>query len=188
MKAKYWTFLVYLDSAPKNWRELLNDTNVSLAISPIHDQDLNENGELKKAHYHIIIAFNNTTTYNNALEIAKLCNANIIKKVYSMSAIYEYLTHSNEKDKHHYDVNNIILMNNFNLNEYDETTRKSEELNDFKSLINIIINNNITKLSQLFELISNSNNDNLFKILKSNAYLINCLIKENLYKESDKND
>lgn len=182
MKAKYWTFLVYQDSSPTNWKELLNDTNVSLAISPIHDQDLTDTGELKKAHYHVVLAFTNTTTYNNALEIAKLCGANIVKKVFSMSGIYEYLTHENEANKIHYDKNEIIKMNNFNLYEYDTTSRKAEELNDFKLLMNIIINNNITTLSKLFEIISNADNDNLFKILKSNAYLINCLIKENIYK------
>ena len=80
------------------------------------------------------------------------------------------------------DKNDIIKMNNFNLSEYDLSTRKSEDLNDFKLLFNIIINNNITTLSNLFEIISSSDNDNLFKILKSNAYLINCLIKENIYK------
>lgn len=182
MKAKYWTFLVYQDSSPINWKELLKDTNVSLAISPIHDKDLNENGELKKAHYHVVLAFRNTTTYNNALEIAKICGANIVKKVFSMSGIYEYLTHENELNKIHYDKNDITKMNNFDLNEYDVTTRKIEDLNDFKLLFSIIINNNVTTLSKLFEIISDSNNDNLFKILKANAYLINCLIKENIYK------
>lgn len=182
MKAKYWTFLVYEDSASSNWKELLKDTNVSLAISPIHDKDLTDTGELKKAHYHVVLAFNNTTTYNNALEIAKLCGANIVKKVFSMTGIYEYLTHENEDNKTHYSQNDIIKMNNFNLNEYDVTTKKTEELNDFKLIMNIIIDNNITTLSKLFQIISNSDNDNLFKILKSNAYLINCLIKENLYK------
>lgn len=182
MKAKYWTFLVYQDSSPINWKELLKDTNVSLAISPIHDKDLTETGVLKKAHYHVVLAFNNTTTYNNALEIAKICGANIVKKVFSMNGIYEYLTHENEENKTHYDKSDIIKMNNFDLSEYDVTTRKSEELSDFKLLFNLIIDNNITTLSKLFEIISNSDNDNLFKILKSNAYLINCLIKENIYK------
>lgn len=182
MKAKYWTFLVYEDSSPSNWQELLKDTNVALAISPIHDQDLTENGELKKSHYHVVLAFSNTTTYNNALEIAKSVGANIVKKVFSMNGIYEYLTHENEENKIHYNKNDIIKMNNFNLNEYDVATRKTEELNDFKLLLNIIISNNITTLSKLFEIISDSNNENLFKILKSNAYLINCLVKENVYK------
>ena len=54
-KNRYWTFLIYPESAPKDWKDILQQTFLPVAISPLHDKDLNADGEKKKPHYHIIV-------------------------------------------------------------------------------------------------------------------------------------
>ena len=39
-KGRDWTFVVYPESAPSNWRELLDDTHLRWIESPLHDKDL----------------------------------------------------------------------------------------------------------------------------------------------------
>ena len=50
-KRNYAT-LVYPDSAPENWQEILSELKVPVFISPLHDKDVNADGKPKKPHYH----------------------------------------------------------------------------------------------------------------------------------------
>lgn len=53
-----WTLIVYPESAPENWKSILsNELKLIFAISPLHDQDINPDGSLKKAHWHVLICF-----------------------------------------------------------------------------------------------------------------------------------
>ena len=57
-RTRIWTFIVYPDSAPENWRDLLDDQHIAWVESPLHDKDINPTtGEVKKAHYHIAFSF-----------------------------------------------------------------------------------------------------------------------------------
>ena len=40
IKKRYWAMVLYPDSAPQNWEELLQETGLQCAISPLHDKDL----------------------------------------------------------------------------------------------------------------------------------------------------
>ena len=61
-KGRDWTFIVYPESAPDNWRELLDDTHLRWIESPLHDKDVNEDGEIKKPHWHILLSFEGPVT------------------------------------------------------------------------------------------------------------------------------
>ena len=63
VKKRNWTFLVYPESAPADWVSKLQATGLPVAISPLHDKDINPDGELKKAHYHVIVCYSGPT-YN----------------------------------------------------------------------------------------------------------------------------
>ena len=55
-RARNWSWIVYPESAPENWRTLLDEMGEKWIESPLHDKDVNETtNEIKKAHWHIII-------------------------------------------------------------------------------------------------------------------------------------
>lgn len=60
-RARMWTFVVYPESAPENWRDILSDYHIPWVESPLHDKDVNPDGEVKKAHWHIILFFDGKT-------------------------------------------------------------------------------------------------------------------------------
>ena len=64
-KKRNWAFVLYTESAPENWRDILVQSGVEIAISPYHDKDKNPTGEDKKPHYHIILCYPGPTTFNN---------------------------------------------------------------------------------------------------------------------------
>ena len=70
-RARSWTAVFYPESAPKNWRVILDDLHVEWVCSPLHDQDLNPTGELKKPHYHLLVMFGHVKSYEQVVELLK---------------------------------------------------------------------------------------------------------------------
>ena len=46
-RTRNYATVVYPDSAPENWQEILTQHFVPAFISPLHDKDLNPTGETK---------------------------------------------------------------------------------------------------------------------------------------------
>ena len=44
-RTRNFATVVYPDSAPDNWLSALEDTHVTSCVSPLHDQDVNPDGE-----------------------------------------------------------------------------------------------------------------------------------------------
>lgn len=58
-KSRYFTFLLYPESIPKDWEMKLETVGLPMAISPLHDKDKNKNGGYKKAHYLVVYVARN---------------------------------------------------------------------------------------------------------------------------------
>lgn len=57
-RTRSWTFVLYDDSAPKDWRDRLDEYHIPWAESPLHDQDENADGTPKK---HIVTLGSSST-------------------------------------------------------------------------------------------------------------------------------
>lgn len=126
-KAKYWAFVAYPDSLPKNWQEILIATGLPCCISPLHDADFNADETQKKAHYHIIICFSNTTTFSNAKKVSDSLNATIPQSIKNLKGYYRYLTHQDNPEKAQYSENDIINLNGFCTSDYFDLTHSEED-------------------------------------------------------------
>ena len=76
-RSRTWTFVLYPESAPDNWRDLLDEQHVEWVESPLHDRDINPDGELKKAHIHILLLFSSVKSYEQICEITVVLNCPI---------------------------------------------------------------------------------------------------------------
>lgn len=117
-KKRYWTFVLYPESAPSDWREKLQLTGLEIAVSPLHDKDIDPNGEPKKPHYHIILCYNNTTTGQAVKAIVDSLNQPIPLPIDSVRGLYRYFTHKDNPDKYQYDDKDITTINGFNISNY----------------------------------------------------------------------
>lgn len=135
--SKWWSFIVYPESAGKDWKERLRLLGCELAISPLHDKDLwthdspeiidEETGEIieekgskykcgerKKAHWHCIIKFEKTIKYKEANRIVRtITNGPYLQKCMSLKGQYEYFTHMNNPEKYQYEKDEIERYNGF---------------------------------------------------------------------------
>ena len=58
-RSNKWAFLIYQESAPKNYLDVLEEMHIPFVLSPWHDKDVNkETGGFKKAHKHGVLFSN----------------------------------------------------------------------------------------------------------------------------------
>lgn len=116
IKSRYWAFIVYPESTREDWKEYLCSIGCVFAISPLHDKDINPNGEKKKDHWHVLIEFEGPTTYKNVLEnICEPINGTIPVRIISLRGYYRYLVHLDNPEKAQYDIKEIQEYGGFRL-------------------------------------------------------------------------
>lgn len=172
-RAKDWTFIVYPESAPEEWRSILADKlQVKAIISPLHDKDILDDVEQtpKKAHYHVILRFDSVKAFGQIKEITDLLNQPIPQKVKSIEGAVRYLIHADSPDKAQYNQADIQVIGNIDLDRYfKKTAIQKDELT--AEIMDYICDNDITELADLLDYCRRENVE-WFRHLCSNAYLI----------------
>lgn len=136
-KKRNWAFVLYPESAPKDWREQLKISGLMAAISPLHDKDVNPTGEPKKAHYHILLVYSGPTTYNAVAKFTASFNATIPQALESVRGMYRYFSHKDNPEKYQYDERDIMTVNGFNIADLVELSKS--EVNEIKKSILMLI-------------------------------------------------
>lgn len=174
-KSRIWASVGYPESLPVDWLDRLRDTGLQIAISPLHNKDLNPTGEIKKEHYHIIFNYDGPTTYEHIKEICDNFNMTIPIKLESLRGMYRYHLHLDNPEKYQYDDRDRILINGFDSNLVNELT-KTEVDKIKKEIISFIIDNDIFEYSDLLEILMNNDLINLLNVATSHTILFNTFI------------
>ena len=121
-KSRIWASVGYPESLPFDWKEKLIETGLQIAISPLHDKDVDPTGESKKPHYHIIFNYEGPTTYEHMKEICDSLNLTIPIKLESLRGMYRYHLHLDNPEKYQYDDRDRVLLNGFDPKSVDALT------------------------------------------------------------------
>ena len=162
IKKRYWAFVLYTESAPTNWKELLQETALPIAISPYHDKDVNPDNTPKKAHYHIILCWNNPTTYENVKRITDSLNQPRPIPLECVKGYYDYFIHKDNPEKYQYNPNDITTLNGFSPSDYFELSQ-AQVISFLSFLTKFIDDNDITEYSTLIAVVRDS--DDLYQYL-----------------------
>ena len=169
VKKRNWTFLVYPESAPADWVSKLQATGLPVAISPLHDKDINPDGEPKKAHYHVIVCYSGPTTYNVVLALTQSLGQPIPKPLEQVRGMYRYFTHMDNPEKYQYDSTGISCLNGFNIMDFVDMTR-SEVLKIKLDLQAFIRSSNITEYADLMDNLQDGSNMDWYDVASSNTF------------------
>lgn len=101
-RTRNFATVVYTDSAPENWQEILVEQFIPAFISPLHDKDVNPTGEPKKAHYHVMLMFDGVKTREQAKEVFDKINGVGCEVVQSVRGYARYLCHLDNPEKAQY--------------------------------------------------------------------------------------
>lgn len=109
-RTRNFATVVYQDSAPEKWQEILCEQFVPAFISPYHDQDTNPTGEKKKSHWHVMIMFDGPKTIDQAKEIFELINGVGCEVVQSQRGYARYLCHLDNPEKAQYPAEQVRAL------------------------------------------------------------------------------
>ena len=109
-RTRNFATVVYPESAPKDWQEVLSMEFIPCFISPLHDKDKNPDGEVKKEHYHVMLMFEGVKTIAQAQEIFEKIGGVGCEKINSLRGYARYLIHLDNPDKYQYDEKDLISM------------------------------------------------------------------------------
>lgn len=128
-----WAFIVYPESAPDNWIDIIRDTHTLGAISPIHDKDENPDHSFKKAHYHVLLKFPTKKSMMQVCSIARKCGFHgAAEAVDNFDGYLRYLIHIDNPEKYQYSIDDIIPLAGLDVKNYfaPSKSRCAEVLND----------------------------------------------------------
>lgn len=175
VKKRLWTIVLYPESAPEDWREVIKQSGIVFAVSPLHDRDINADGTPKKPHHHLILAYSGPTTYNNVKSFCDELNQPVPKPLESVRGMYRYFTHEENPEKAQYDKELIEHYNGFSLANFCELMR-GEVLEIKKRVFRLIAEANITEYSDLVYLLLDNEMFDELDVVTSNTMLFNTII------------
>ena len=106
-RIRNYATIVYPDSAPDNWQEILADLRIPALVSPLHDKDVNPDGVLKKPHYHVLMCTEGKKTREQFREMASSFGGVGSEIVQSIRGYSRYLCHLDNPEKAQYSVTDI---------------------------------------------------------------------------------
>lgn len=102
--------MVYPESAPENWREILSESRIPAFISPLHDKDINPGGEPKKPHYHVMVMYEGKKSDEQVKELFDSIGGVGLERVGSMRGYARYMCHLDNPEKAQYDQGEVKCL------------------------------------------------------------------------------
>ena len=163
VRARTWTFILYPESAPENWRDILDGYHIPWVESPLHDKDVNPDGTVKKAHRHVILLFDGKKSFEQVKDITDALNAPIPQKTANTKGLVRYLIHMDNPEKHQYKREDIICHSGADIEQYFEISSASRE-RILWDIMEFIRDEKITSYSAFIGYCQDTNNREWFSI------------------------
>ena len=176
-RTRNWTFVLYEDSAPDNWRALLDELHIEWVESPWHDKDLNADGQPKKKHKHILLLFGGVKSYEQVLEVTSSLNSPIPQRVHNAKAMVRYMAHLDNPEKAQYNPFEIVSHGGVDIAELLRPS-SSERYSLIREMIEFVKGNDIDEFQDLLDYAASERYDDWFPLLCDNsAYVVGQYIK-----------
>lgn len=194
-KTKYWVGILYPENMIENWKDELGDLLQLPYAYCVHDKDLDNDGDDRKVHVHLILTFPNTTTYKHAFDVYSKLNAvgrvaiNKIEAIINIRHMYDYLIHDTEdcrkKGKYLYDKSERITGNNFDIGSLEQMSAIEKD-KMLIELANEITQMNFTNFADFYIFVISNYDDIYFQVVKGYSGFLERLTKGNYQREIKK--
>ncbi len=171
-RTREWAAIIYPESAPENWRAILDDYHIEWAESPLHDMDVNETtGEQKKPHWHIVLSFDGPKSYEQVVEILAPLNGPIPKKVHSLKGAVRYFSHLDNPEKHQYPTSGIVAHGGFDVAKALQPS-SSQRYALIGEMVEFCRDHGITEFQDLMDYAMSEHYEDWFTLLCDNSAFI----------------
>lgn len=181
-RTRNWTFVVYPESAPENWREIIDELHVPWVESPLHDKDVNPDGEIKKPHWHVVMMFSSNKSYDQIREITMKLSAPNPQKVANTKGLVRYFAHMDNPEKFQYKKADIIARAGADIASYLAVST-AERYDLIREMMAFVKDNNIVEIKDLLDFAMDERFEDWFPLLCDNsAYIMDSYIKSNRHR------
>lgn len=186
VRVRNWTMVIYPESAPLNWRQILDDLHIEWVESPLHEFDVNADGEVKKAHWHVLVMFGGVKSYEQVLEISQALNCPVPQKCHNAKSMVRYMAHMDNPDKHQYSISEIIAHGGVDLADLLKPS-SSERYSIIRDMCEYVHVNGIMEFQDLMDFARTERFDDWFPMLcDSSAYVIGQYIKSQRHRSESR--
>jgi hypothetical protein len=114
-RARIWWFILYPESAPKDWKEIIDGWHIEAAASPLHDKDMDKDGKPKKPHHHILIKFDGSKSPSQVKELVVSVGGVMLERVHNTRSALRYLCHLDHDKKTKYNWEDVEVFGGLDL-------------------------------------------------------------------------
>ena len=177
-RSKSWLAVVYPESLPENWRNILiEEYQIEWVCSPLHEFDINPDGEKKKPHYHLLLVFGGLKSFEQIKQITDRLNAPIPQRCHSAKGAVRYMLHLDNPEKYQYPRSELQSYGGVDLDDLLRPS-SSDRYKVISQMCDFIIENDIREYRDLFDYARQNEFDTWFPALCDNcSYVIGQYIK-----------
>lgn len=146
-RARVWTCILYPDSMPANFIDILSNMQLPIVLSPLHDSDVQSDGSLKKVHYHLIIMYGGKKSYYQVCNDLSPLRGTIPQRVRDTRSTVRYLIHKDNPEKAQYSFNDINTFGGVTIRDYFNEKINRDDL--FYQIVDFIESEDITEFCDL---------------------------------------
>ena len=176
--------VIYPESAPENWLELLAEHKVPALVSPLHDRDVDPQEQQKKPHFHVVIMFEGPKTIEQAKEIFDPIGGVGCEVIKSIRGYARYLCHKDNPEKYQYDEEKVIQLYGADYKEICEL--RSDKYKVIEEILEFVDNEDICSYYDLLRY-ARVNEPSWFRSLLDNStFVVKEYIKSRYWVKKEK--
>lgn len=177
-RTRNYACVLYPESAPENWQDIIAELKIPCFVSPLHDKDINPGGEPKKPHYHIVACFEGKKSVEQVKNIFETFGGVGCEPIQSIRGYARYLCHLDNPEKAQYDTSQVLQ---FGGADYVSTIGlPTDKYKAIREMMSFCKANNIVSYAELLEIAASEHFD-WFRVLCDNGTVV---IKEYLKSRS----
>lgn len=170
-----WTFVCYPESLPDDWPDRMAALHVPIAYI-LHDSDLDDDGNVKKPHYHVIAKYESVKTLDQVREDFAFTGIDFFEPVRSFKTMCRYLCHLDEPGKHQYNPDDVVCVSGISL-DLSRKFSRTEELAMIADMTAFVEDNDIHEFAAIWAFAAKNNVDWLGILASRSAYGISQYIR-----------
>ena len=175
-RTRNFATVVYPESAPADWMERLDQYHIAALVSPLHNKDMNPNGEPKKPHYHVMLIFEGPKDFETQVKpIFDEIGGVGREMVNSARGYARYLCHLDNPEKAQYSPSEVRCMGGADF--YAVTNLPTDDLKMLGEVFTFIQEQGIYSLAELLTISRIHHPEWFSMIAMSRCYVVDKFIK-----------
>lgn len=179
-RTRNYACIVYPESAPENWLQLLDDLHIQAFVSPLHDADISADGSPKKPHYHVMTMADGVKTQKQMENMFSTFGGVGCIPLNSIRSYARYLCHLDDYNKAQYVPSQVLEFGGANY--MDIIGTMSDRTNCLRQMIDYIRENQVTCFASLVDYAGLNNSMWFDCLINSGSYFIKEYIKSFAWK------